>query len=237
MAQIDLKNAYIRLKDGYSLPGAVNNVAGYTIGATTIAVDGIVGAVVTGNYFGFAGHNTRYQITAHTETTGNTTGITFTPALTATVADNEVITIGPHQLDVKIGEGNLTYSEKRKVDYTLDRGKIDTVRLGDEQPVEVKMDFTWEFLRADTGQPPTVEDALKQRGVAASWISSSNDLCEPYALDIEVEYVPPCGGEKREIITLVDFRHEDLGHDLRQGQVSVSGKCNATEAIIVRAAA
>jgi hypothetical protein len=90
-------------------------------------------------------------------------------------------------------------------------------------------------LRASTGQFPTIEDVLKQRGEASDWTSSSADECEPYAVDIEIEYDPPCGGEEKEIILLQDFRHEQLDHDLRQATVSVTGKCNVKEASITRA--
>lgn len=140
-------------------------------------------------------------------------------------------------LEIKIGEGTLTYDETRNMEYTLDRGLLDTVREGDEAPMDVRFDFTWEFLKAvsTTGAgTPTVEDALKQRGEAAGWVSSSADPCEPYCVDVEIDYVPPCGGELSEIITLPDFRYESLAHDISAGTVSVTGKCNATQAAIVR---
>ena len=40
---IDLKNSTISFEDGYSAIGAVDNVAGYPIGTTTMIVDGFVG--------------------------------------------------------------------------------------------------------------------------------------------------------------------------------------------------
>lgn len=237
-AQIDLKNATILIRDGYDGPGttngAVNNAAGYMLGATTMVVDGYVGAVITGDRFTVDGDTIVHTITAHTETLSNTTEITFTPALGAAVVDNAVITILPHHLEVKIGEGNCTYTEKRNMTYTRDRGTLDTVKEGDEEPMDVRIDATWEFLRSSTGQTPTIEDVLKQRGEASTWVSSSADPCEPYCVDIEILYQPPCGGEEDEKITLPDFRWEQIEHDLRQGQISVTGKCNAKEANITR---
>jgi len=211
MAQVDLKYAFIKIADGYSKTGTAG--AAGSIGATTLTVTGMTGAVAVGDTFTVAGDTTEYTISAHTETLGNTSSITFSPGLVAAVTSGAAITVGPHNLIVKIGEGNLTYSEKRKIDYVLDRGRLDTVRQGDEQPVEVKLDFMWEFLRAATGDPPTVEDALKQRGNAANWISSSSDPCEPYCVDIIIDYIPPCGGIDSERIILADFRYEDLAHD------------------------
>ncbi len=170
---------------------------------------------------------------------GITRQITFTPAiLTADgiPSNNAVITFAGRTLEIKIGEGNLTYNEQRTIEYKLDRGSLDTVRQGNDIPMDVSLDFVWEFLTAmDDAELPTIEDAFKKRGRAANWTTSSNDACEPYAVDIEIEHVPPCGSEQREIITLPDFRHESFNHNLRDATVAVSGKCNATEASVVRA--
>lgn len=139
-----------------------------------------------------------------------------------------------NSLEIKIGEGNLSWTEARNMEYSLDRGLLDEVKEGDEIPVEVSFDFTWEYLKGDTGSTvPTVEDVLKQRGEAADWVSSDADLCRPYAVDIVVRYVPNCTGDEEQI-TLSDFRWESLDHDLRNGTVAVSGKCNVTQATIVR---
>ena len=141
-----------------------------------------------------------------------------------------------HELEVTIGEGNISYTEKRNIVYTKDRGALDEVREGDEEPVEVSMDFVWEFLKANTGDDPTIEDALKQRGEASGWTSTDSDACRPYAVDIEILYTPPCGGIYKEKIVLNDFRYEQLQHDIKNAQVSCSGKCNITEATVTREA-
>jgi hypothetical protein len=144
-----------------------------------------------------------------------------------------------NEITVKIGEGNLTYSEKRNIEYTLDRGILDEVREGDQVPVDVKLDFVWEYITGGTGSgsTPTVEDALKMTGGASDWVSTDTDECRPAACDIEVTYLPQparCGDQ--EVITLADFRYEELSHDLRNGTVSVSGRCNITAATVVRSA-
>lgn len=145
------------------------------------------------------------------------------------------LTGGPNTLEVKIGDGNLTYSEKRNIEYVKDKGVLDTVREGDEEPVDIKFDFTWEFLKAVTSSgAPTVEDVLKNVGEASTWVTSSDDPCEPFAVDLEIEYAPVCDGVDPEYIRFNDFRYEELAHDMRQGQVSASGKANITQAIITR---
>lgn len=146
---------------------------------------------------------------------------------------------GGKSLEVKIGEGNLTYSESRNIQYTLDRGKLDEVREGDEVPMDVTLAFTWEYLRgspSSSGATPSVEEALKKIGNAADWVSSDTDECRPYAVDIEVVNAPqPAACGDKETITLVDFRYEKLDHDMKAGTVSVTGKCNVTQATVVRA--
>lgn len=155
----------------------------------------------------------------------------------------------PNEIAVTVGQGNLTYVENRAIEYTLDRGVLDEVRLGDQAPLEVSLSFTWTYIRgtmaggssstdfgsaASAGSAvPTVEDVLKQKGAAASWVSSDSDACRPYCVDIVVVYTPPCTGDMETII-LPDFRYEQLSHDLSAGTISVSGKCNATEALADR---
>jgi hypothetical protein len=216
---------------------ALTFLSGYGAGSTTMLVDGSTGTVTTGDRFLVAGdEGTYHTITGSSATLGNTTSITFTPALASSVANNATVTFQPNQLLVKIGEGNCQWTEKRPVMYTKDRGRLDTVKKGDEEPMEVKLDFTWVFLKSDSGETPSIEDVLKNRGEASDWDSSSSDPCEPYAIDIVIVYSPPCDDVDKEIYRLPDFRYEDLGHDIKQGQVSISGKCNATEPTVVRAA-
>jgi len=241
MAQFDLKFADIFIKDGFVKAGAVNNAAGYLAGISTMTIDGVIGEIPIGTPFKVTStppQTTQYVVTAHTETTGNTTSITFTPALTGAVADNDVIDFGPNFMKVVVGDGNLTYSEKRPMQYLKDRGKIDSVRLGDEEPIDVRLDLRWEFLSSPTGATtPTIEEALKQKGPAAGWVSSSSDPCEPYAVDLEIHYSPFCTTEQKELIILPDYRYESLDHDLKAGTVSTSGKSNAREATTSRVTA
>jgi hypothetical protein len=141
----------------------------------------------------------------------------------------------PNEVEIKIGEGNFTYTERVERDYELDRGILDTVRNGDETPMEVRFDFKWEFIKSKTGDSvPTIEEALKQIGLASSWVTTSSDACEPYSVDVELENDPGCAPEQREITTFPDFRYEELSHDLRNASISCSGRCNATEPTIVR---
>lgn len=142
----------------------------------------------------------------------------------------------PNEIEIKIGEGNLTYTESRNIDYTLNKGALDEVREGDEIPMDLTFDFVWEFIKGTTGTfgVPSVEDALKNIGAAAAWISSDTDVCRPYAVDVVLTHKPDCVGSDLEITTFTDFRYEELAHDLREGTISCSGRCNVTQAASAR---
>lgn len=240
MSQIDLKYATIYVRDGYTGPGgspAVNNALGYASGAVTMTIDGVTGSLSVGDLFTVVGSTATHRITSHTETSTNTTSITFTPGLTGAVVDDAVITIGPHTLEVHIGEGNAQWTEKRNIEYKKDRGRLDEVREGDQEPVEVRLDAMWEFLRSVSGaDTPTIEEALKGIGAASAWVSSDPDTCRPYAVDIEIFYEPNCDNVYRERIILNDFRWESMEHDAKAGMINTQGKCNITQATVSRIA-
>ena len=145
----------------------------------------------------------------------------------------------PKELQLKIGDGTLSYDEKRNIIYDKDRGILDSVRSGDQEPMDVRLSIKWEWLRSLTGAAaPTPEEALKRTGVAATlgWTSSDSDTCAPYAVDIQIKFDPDCGDLGYETITLPDFRWETFSHDPKSGMLEVSGKCNAVSATVVRTA-
>ena len=141
-------------------------------------------------------------------------------------------------LEIKVGEGNVTYTEARNMEYTLDRGNLDEVREGDQIPMAVTFDFNWEYITGSStsGALPTVEDALKKTGNASDWVSSDSDACRPYAVDIVILYVPDCATGDQEEIVLPDYRWESLAHDLSAGTIASAGNCNVTTATVTRAA-
>lgn len=233
MGQIDLKYAQLTIEDGTSHSGAVNLMAGYTAGATTMIVDTIVGIILTGTNFTIAGESGSpvHIVTAHSETSTNTTSITFTPGVAGTVADNTVLTFGPNILTLHIGEGNLEWTEKRNIIYVKDRGLLAYTRLGDEDPTDVSFEFIWDFLYSNTtgGEPPTMKEALTAKGACAGWLSSATDKCQPYAVNIRIYYTPPCAGVDIEDILIQDFRYEELQHSTKDAKVSVKGKANVQQ--------
>ena len=158
--------------------------------------------------------------------------LTFTPALSdadGIPADNAVITFLPQQIEIKIGDGNITYTENRTYEYMLDRGDLDTVREGDQVPLDVRLECTYEHITTGTSEEISPLDALKGIGGADEWVSSSTDLCEPYAIDIEVEHDPPCGTAQTEITLFPDFRPDSKEINFQDAAISLTGKCNVIE--------
>jgi len=243
MARIELRDCTIRIKDGLSGTAVINEAAPgandtdvniSTVVLNTMDTDLVpVGARFQPNT---VNHTTIHTVTARTPA-GNspTTNIVFTPAWGAvTPANADVLNFLPQQIDIKIGEGNLTYTEAKEYEYLLDRGVLDTVKEGDEQPLEVSLEFVYEHVTTGTAEAITPVDALKQKGGAEEWVSSSSDLCEPYAVNMEIEHNVSYSGTEDEITVLADFRYESLEFNFQDATISVSGRCNVSEATITR---
>ncbi len=163
--------------------------------------------------------------------------LTFTPALSdadGIPADDAVVTFLPQQIEIKIGDGNVTYTEHRTYEYMLDRGDLDTVREGDQVPLDVRLEATYEHITTGTSETITPVDALKGIGSAVEWVTSATDQCEPYAIDIEIEHIPPCGGAQKEITLFPDFRADTKEVNLKDATISLTGKCNVIEPDVSR---
>ena len=181
---------------------------------------------------------TVHVVTARTQDTTNvdvTTDIVFSPALGAgTYAIDAAITFSSQQLEVKIGEGNITYTEKSDYAYLLDRDNLDTVKEGKDVPLDVKWDSVYEFITTGTSEEITPMDALKGINGASEWITYSKDPCEPYAVAIEVDQVPPCSTAESESTLFPDFRSEQREVNFKDATISITGKCNVTQPIVTR---
>jgi hypothetical protein len=134
----------------------------------------------------------------------------------------------PKECVIKFGDGNLTYSINRNIDYLLDRGVLNDVREGDQVPCDVSFDAIYEFYMSDVagGESVTPAEALQKIESASAWVSTGADACEPYAVDLVLEYDLTCGTTKDETLTFSEFRYEKLDFDVKAGSISVSGKCN-----------
>ena len=240
-----MRNVTIYVQDG--LAGTGNLSANATQNDTEIEVDTVVLNTTTTNlvpvgarlYISGETTNTVHTVTARVPTsTGPTTNLTVTPVIGAGTYNSGnaegSITFIPQRIEVKVGEGNLTWSESKEYEYLTDRGSLDTVKEGDDQPVEMSLEFVYEYIKTQSGQDITPVDAVKRAGEAAEWVSSSSDLCEPYAVDIRALHCVPCGTDHDEDVIFTDFRYEGLDFDMGEATISVSGRCNVTEPSITR---
>lgn len=246
MARINLRYCTIKLQDGLAGTAAVNqSMTAPMSGDTTLTIDSVaLNTTVTtlvpvGARFTIAGETA--STTVHTvqtrtpSTMGPTTSITFTPALsTGTYVDDGVITFQPQQLSIKIGDGDLKYTENPTYQYFNDRGILDTVRLGEDTPMDVDLNFVFEHVTTGTSETIAPMDALKQTGGASEWVSSATDKCEPYSVDLIVEQDPPCGTNQKDIFTFPDFRADKREASFKDANIAITGRCMAVEPIVTR---
>lgn len=267
MAQIDLKNTVVYIYDGTDVGGttALNSAAAnsdltispkipaspanpITITLVNPGVDGSLSVTVSGRDITVTlARSTTLTSTANQVKAGIEGNAAANALVSVTVegtgagvvdAQAKTAITDANSITVKIGEGNLTYSEKRPVEFTRDRGNLDTVREADDEPIDVQLDFTWDWITSESGATaPTVEEAFKGTGPASSWVNASTDPCRPRSVNIAVLNAPDCSSVGDEVIELLEFYYEELNHDMRAGQVSVTGRCNRTVAVVSRLAA
>ena len=245
MARIELRDVTIYIQDG--LTGTANLSANATANDTTININTIdinsstANLIPVGARLTIAGEDdtTYHTVTARTPSANApTTCVTLSPAVgTGNYNSGNAegsITFYPQRVEIQVGEGNLTWTEAKEYEYLRERGDLDTVKEGDEQPIDLSMDFVYEFIKTESGEDITPVDALKQDGEADEWITSSSDACEPYSVDILAKHCVPCGSDQDEDVLFTDFRYESLDFDIGEATIAVSGRCNVSEATVTR---
>jgi hypothetical protein len=166
--------------------------------------------------------------------TGGSTTVTVTETVKGVRDNIKTLTFASQEVEIKVGDGDVTYTENSEYNYDLDRGDLDTVREGDQVPMDVSFDIIYEHITTGTSETISPMDALKQKGSAVEWVSAATDKCEPYAVDVEITHDPPCGTSQTEVTTFPDFRSESREVSFSDSTISVSGRCNAVEPIVQR---
>lgn len=244
MARIELRHCDIILRDGLAGTALINDMS-VMAGDTTVTIDtvalntDVTTKVPVGARFTIAGEtaaDTVHVVTARTPTSaGPTTVITFSPPLgTGSYADDGVITFAPQELTIKIGDGDLRYTERDEFNYDLDRGELDTVRQGNDVPMEVVSNFVYENITTGTNENIAPMDAIKRRGSASEWVSAASDPCEPYAVDLLVVHTPPCGTSDPEFTLFPDLRSEQREVNFKESNIQITGRCNRVEPVTWR---
>jgi len=146
--------------------------------------------------------------------------------------------VTPNEITVKLGTGNITWTENYGYDYEPERGNIanGTVRDADEQPVDVNVTATWEDTIYGTGDTEFVTpyEALKRQGAAADWETTGADACEPYACELDIEFDITCGGTLDELVRFTEFRCESCAFDISAGTLVFSGKSKEVRPAVTR---
>lgn len=161
-----------------------------------------------------------------------------TGASVAAAAAAAAVNTNPSRtVELKVGDGTLSWSESKDLQYVLDKGALDQVKEGDEQPMTLDTSFIWEELVASTGSgTPSPYEAMLQLGEAASWTSTSDGTgCPPYCVDIEVEVNPGCNAV-REFYRFEEFYVDDLNPNYKDGKITFKGSCNRTQPKLYRVA-
>lgn len=140
----------------------------------------------------------------------------------------------PNYIDVHIGEGDFSWSEKRQVDFVKSRGQLDTAREGEEVPTEISLVAIWDFITSSSGAPITVEDALKRRNGAAAWVSASPDSLAPYCVNFAIIYSPPCPQVQKETITFPQCHYIEIAHSIKDATLAIKLSANCTEPTVTR---
>jgi hypothetical protein len=244
MARKELRHCVIEVQDGLAGTGLINQMVAPVATAATMTVDTValntlvVDQIPVGARFTVAGETdatTIHTVLTRTPSSGTTTSITFAPALgPGTYADDGVITFKPQLISIKLGEGDVKWTEKNEFTYDLDRGNLDGVRKANEIPMDVSFNFIFDHVMSASGEAITPMEAIKGTGAASEWVTSATDKCEPYAVDIIVIDTPPCAPSNRETITFPDFRSESREPSFKDAAISISGRCNAQEPIVTR---
>ncbi len=170
MARIEMRDTTIYIQDG--LVGTGNLSANGTLNDAELEIDTVVLNTATTNlvpvgarlYLPSETVNTVHTVTARVPTSaGPTTNITITPILGEGGTSNTyntgnaegALTFINQRIEVKIGEGNRTWTEEKEYEYLRERGDLDTVKEGDEQPVEMSMEFVYEYVKTQCCAEPT----------------------------------------------------------------------------------
>jgi len=126
------------------LVGAVNNVAGYSAGDTTIVVDGFdddANPIRVGDVFKITGETGTpfHTVTATTTTTNDTTGITFAPALASSVADDAAVTFTATRSAVAFTQSGIAFAARAYAILPQNVGVNSVVTMINNLPVRISI--------------------------------------------------------------------------------------------------
>lgn len=127
-------------------------------------------------------------------------------------------------------EGDFQYTMSKDWTYRPNRGRLGaangaSVVQNDDQPMQLSFQGRYSRYSSETDTKP--QEILFNIG--GDFTSTDTQNCATYACNITLENLPPCGDEDGETLLFPDFRVDEGQFGIRDGQVSFTGRCNATE--------
>lgn len=137
------------------------------------------------------------------------------PGITRNLRDGQIKlkdgTGTPLSVTLTLESGDLSWSVKQVGIQVLDRGVLDHVRLGDQQPVALSFTIKVDRVHEATS-PVTVYNAFKKTGAAATWVSVGASH-EVFMLKVEFTVLDPAGGgADNEVITFNRVYYEEMNY-------------------------
>ncbi len=198
----------VPVKDNYKFivlrTAKVNNTGGYAAATTTITIDGYTGIAQVDEWLVILSENVRHKITAHSETGGNTTSVTFTVGLqaaylTSSITNRVTFAQGVDKLFFCDGVGpifgwNGTTTMKIKdgniVDFLTGSAYVDN----NAQPPSTCNILIWFQNRLIASGIPTEPDAIY-----------FSDFLDPTSWDKNYQQIRIGGGDSDPITGLVPW--------------------------------
>jgi hypothetical protein len=184
------------------LGGKINHGGGYAGGVTTVVIDGIVGILDNADSFIVKGEEVLHDITGHSESGGNTTSLTFTPAIQAAYVSSDttvpiVFAKGIDKIFWSDGIGNI-FGWDGLHTMNLANGNLydqwDTTVAADSKPPVAPESLVWFQNRLIASAIPTEPDAVY-----------FSDFLDPTSWDKNFQQVRIGGGESDPIVALVPW--------------------------------
>jgi len=132
-------------------------------------------------------------------------------------------------VELTFDAGDFTWDEGYTWEYILNRGLVGTangaaVREGDQVPMTINMQGRFSFYKSVSDAKPW--EIMTNDGGAGSYTGTDTTNCAPYAVNLLLSNVPDCSDEEQ--LLFRDFRPDTGSFGIRNGQVSFTGRCNAT---------
>lgn len=128
--------------------------------------------------------------------------------------------------------GDFQFTVAREWNYRPNRGRLGaanggSVTQGDDQPMSLNFQGRYSLWASVSDTKPN--EILFNIG--GGFTSTDTQTCATYCCNITLSNLPSCG--EGENLLFRDFRVDEGQYGIRDGQVSFTGRCNATEPEVV----